>query len=109
MTGSLLRYGVGRWAAQFPVTLSFPWHTFAVNVAGSFLLGVVAVWCRDRPGWFLLLGTGVCGGFTTFSTFSLETLILLEKGRPWAAAVYVGGSVGVGLLAALFAVRMARG
>ena len=69
----------------------------------------MAVWCKDRPAWYVLLGTGLCGGFTTFSTFSLETLTMLEKGRPWAAAAYVGGSVAAGLAGAWAAVRLARG
>ena len=109
--GALARYAVGHWAsARYPqALLDFPWHTFGINVLGSFVLGLVAVWCRDRPTWFLLLGTGFCGGFTTFSTFSVELLTLLEKDRPAAAAAYAGGSVAAGLLGAALAVRLARG
>lgn len=107
--GAWLRFVIGHWAARFDAVQHFPWHTFGVNVAGSFLLGLVAVWCKERPIWFLLLGTGVCGGFTTFSTFSVETLVLLEKGRVWSAAAYAGGSVLAGLAAALVAMRLARG
>jgi CrcB protein len=107
--GAWLRFAVGQWAARFDAVQHFPWPTFGINVAGSFLLGLVAVWYKERPLWFLLLGTGVCGGFTTFSTFSVETLALLERGRLWSATAYAGGSVLAGLLAALIAVRVARG
>lgn len=106
--GAVLRYAVGRWAAGYHAVQAFPWHTFGINVLGSFALGLVAVWCKDRPGWFVLLGTGVCGGFTTFSTFSLETLTLVEKGRGWSAAGYVAGSVAAGLVGVLLAMRWAR-
>jgi CrcB protein len=109
--GALARYAVGRWAsARFPhALLDFPWHTFGINVLGSFVLGLVAVVCKDRPTWFFLLGTGVCGGFTTFSTFSVELLTMLEQDRPTAAAGYVAGSVAAGLLGAWVGVRLARG
>jgi CrcB protein len=106
--GAVLRYAAGRWAAGYHAVQEFPWHTLGVNVVGSFVLGAVAVWCKDRPGWFLLLGTGLCGGFTTFSTFSLETLTLIEKGRGWAATGYVTGSVAAGLVGAAVAVRWAN-
>lgn len=109
--GAAARYAVGRAVAdRFPhALLDFPWHTFGINVLGSFALGLCAVWCKDRPTWFFLLGTGVCGGFTTFSTFSVELLTMLEKDRTAAAAGYAGGSVAAGLLGALLAVRLARG
>src|SRR5262245_56705378 len=109
--GAVARYALGHQAAAwFPHTLRhFPWHTFAINVLGSFVLGLVAVWCKDRPTWFFLLVTGVCGGFTTFSTFSVELLTMLEEDRTGAAAAYAGGSVAAGLLGAMFAVRLARG
>ncbi len=92
---------------------SFPWGTFAVNVLGSFVMGVVVVLVllRGEVGWeraapFLM--PGLLGGFTTFSAFSLETFQLLESDRPVAAAAYVGGSVAVGLLALSAGVAAAR-
>ncbi|OWK37700.1 fluoride efflux transporter CrcB [Fimbriiglobus ruber] len=108
--GSLARYAIGRWASSYPAIETFPWHTFGINVLGSFILGLVAVWCKDadRRTWFLLFGTGVCGGFTTFSTFAVETLTMLEKDRVAAAGAYVGGSIAAGLLGAMIAVRIAR-
>lgn len=109
--GCVARYAVGRAAPLLLDLRTFPWHTFGINVAGSFVLGLVAVWYKShpQPAWYLLLGTGFCGGFTTFSTFSLETLTLLEEDRPAAAAVYAVGSVVAGLVAAGLAVKLARG
>lgn len=103
--GAVARWGVNRW---FPVawTESFPWPTFLINALGSFLLGVLAAVARDRPGWYALLGTGFCGGFTTFSTFSVELLKLLDDDRPVAAAVYALGSVLAALVGAWLGVRM---
>lgn len=93
--GSLTRFGVAEWFKVREWSTGFPWHTFAVNVLGSFLLGLLAGWCRepDRQSWLALGGTGFCGGFTTFSTFSLETVSLLESNRLAAAAGYVGGTL----------------
>lgn len=75
----------------------FPWGTLIVNVLGSFAMGVVAVMLMERAGAWAryapLVMTGVLGGFTTFSAFSLDALTLLERGRPAAAAGYVAASV----------------
>jgi CrcB protein len=101
--GAVARFAVGRLLAN----PEFPWHTLGINAAGSFALGVLAVACRDRPGWYLLLGVGVCGGFTTFSTFSVEALDLLAKNRPGAAAGYVLGSVVAALAGAWVGMRAA--
>jgi CrcB protein len=60
-----------------------------------------------HKNWYLLLGTGFCGGFTTFSTFSYETLQLILDHRPWRASLYVFGSVSAGLFGAWLGVRMA--
>jgi len=76
----------------------FPWGTFAVNVLGSFLLGAIAAAALGEA-WYALLGTGFCGGFTTFSTFSLETFRLVEEGSHEIAARNVALSLGFGLLA----------
>lgn len=94
--GAMLRYlgagMVGRWLGP-----GFPWGTAFVNVLGSFIMGVVAVMLIERSGasprlaGFLM--TGVLGGFTTFSAFSLDAMRLIEAGRMGAAAGYVFGSV----------------
>ena len=81
----------------------FPWGTFIINVAGSLLLGVivsVTAGPEISDAWYALLGTGFCGGFTTFSTFSYETLRLLEDGSREIALRNVAFSVTAGLLAA---------
>ena len=80
-----------------------PWGVMAINVAGSFAIGALAVplLLSDRGPHPLapFLVTGVLGGFTTFSAFSLDALRLVEGGRIGAALLYVGGSVGLALLA----------
>jgi CrcB protein len=97
--GAPARYLVDRWV-QSRHASAFPWGTFVVNVAGCAVLGVVAgaVSAAGGPGWLLaLVGTGFCGALTTFSTFSFETVRLVEEGSPRLAAAYVGLSVAAGL------------
>ena len=78
---------------------AFPWGTLAVNVAGSMVMGLLVAWLVTRAGasWSqdarLLLMTGVLGGFTTFSAFSLEAWLLWERGAVGLAAMYVVASV----------------
>ena len=108
--GTNARYFLGCAVARFQGDAAFPWATFLINVLGSALLGVVAAAYLNHPdparrNWYLLLGTGFCGGFTTFSTFSLEALTLIQDGRPWTALAYALGSVACGLLAVWVAVR----
>jgi fluoride exporter len=79
---------------------TMPWGTFTVNVAGSLVLGVVARLATDGglPGWALtLVGTGFCGALTTFSTFSYETVRLVDGGAWRTAALTVAGSLAAGL------------
>ena len=81
----------------------FPWGTFTINVTGSFVLGVVtgaALYHGLGPLPKTAIGTGFCGGYTTFSTFSYETLRLLEEGSFGAASLNAAASVVVGLAAA---------
>ncbi len=94
---------------------AFPFTTFWINVAGSLLLGMlleaIAESGRDtgwRRGLRLGVGTGVLGGFTTYSTFSVETVLLLRSGNGLLAAGYALASVVTGVLAALLGVRLVR-
>lgn len=112
--GANARYWLGLHIRALQGAVAFPWATFAINVSGSVVLGLVAAAFLNHPdesrkSWYLLLGTGFCGGFTTFSTFSLEALELLRAGRTGTAAVYVLGSVAAGLFGAWLAVRLAEG
>ena len=93
--GAPLRYLTDR-AVQKRHNSLFPWGTFAVNVAGSLVLGVLAGAAVSSQA-YALLGTGVCGALTTYSTFSYETLRLTERGNGLLAAANVTASVLVGV------------
>jgi len=108
--GTLLREAID---SAVPETASgFPWATLAVNLGGSLVIGVVVVVALDRvaPSRFVrpLLGTGFCGGLTTFSTFAVETDRLLRAGSIGIAFAYVLASVAVGLLAVAAGAGTAR-
>lgn len=104
--GSVLRYVIG----LIPVTetLAFPIKTFAINVIGCLLIGVIAVSASKNielnPQMLLFLKVGLCGGFTTFSTFALETSDLMKSGHMGIAFLYVVLSMIVGI-AVIFAVE----
>ncbi|HET7386494.1 MAG TPA: CrcB family protein [Nocardioidaceae bacterium] len=85
----------------------FGWTTFAINVVGCFLLALLPAASTIRAHHYLppLLGTGLLGGFTTLSTFSDQTRVLLAAGRVWLAATYVVGTLAAGLLAVALADR----
>ncbi len=75
---------------------SFPWSTFGINIVGSLLIGAFFAWeasTSPTSAYRLFFATGVCGGFTTFSTFSWETLQLIEKGQWNLALLYAVASV----------------
>jgi CrcB protein len=86
----------------------FPWATFGINVFGSFLLGVLFACMKDRMHWYFLLGAGFCGGFTTFSAFSLETLALIEGERWMEAILYPAGSVLAGLAGVWLGIQLGK-
>ena len=97
--GAPSRYLVDRWV-QSRHPSRFPWGTFTVNTIGCLVLGLVAggVSRADGPGWLLtLLGTGFCGALTTFSTFSFETIRLVEEGATRVAVGYLLLSLAAGL------------
>ncbi len=90
--GAMGRYGI----SLLPLKSAFPWLTLLTNVLGALVIGVVVGVTADNaasPNTVLFWKTGVCGGFTTFSTFSLETLRLLEGGQTGAGLLYAGASV----------------
>ncbi|MFD3656298.1 fluoride efflux transporter CrcB [Streptomyces sp. NPDC058620] len=86
----------------------FPWGTFTVNAVGSLLLGVLTGAAVSEP-LYALVGTGLCGALTTYSTFSYETLRLAEGGRVFLAAANVVGSLLVGLGAVFLGAELAGG
>lgn len=103
--GSIARYFCQKWVAE-NIQHPFPWGTFAVNVAGCFLIGIIyAIAERTTvlaPQIRLLLITGFCGGFTTFSTFAFENMNLLRNGDMTYMLLYTLASVVLGI-AAVFA------
>lgn len=100
--GGALRHGVNVGAARL-FGFGFPFGTLIVNIAGSFIMGALAGYFVFRPGigqhFRLFLTTGVLGGFTTFSAFSLDTALLVERHAYASAAGYVVGSVFASLVA----------
>jgi fluoride exporter len=109
--GTYVRYELSKWFNTQPWGQSFPWGTFFINVSGSFILGAAAVVFLEKlpqhQDWYLPLGTGFCGGYTTFSTFEWETFKLVRD-RSWGlAAANVFGSVVVGFVGVLLGVFVA--
>lgn len=109
--GGAARHGVSVAALRL-LGLGFPYGTLAVNIAGSLIMGLLIGWFAHKgdPGesWRLFLTTGILGGFTTFSTFSLDAALLYERGELGTAALFVATSVGLalaGLFAGLFIFR----
>lgn len=109
--GALLRF----WTSQGVYSLlgrAFPYGTLAVNVSGSLLMGLLYVYFFDRavlaPEWRAALLIGLLGAFTTFSTFSIETLNLIEQGELAKAVLNVLLSVGLCLLATFFGILIGR-
>ncbi len=103
--GGVLRHGVNVGCARF-CGVAFPWGTLTVNVVGSLAMGLIVGWLAARAGegWSealrLFLTTGILGGFTTFSAFSLDSVLLWERGQLGLALAYIGASV-AGSIAAL--------
>jgi fluoride exporter len=109
--GGGLRHAVNLLAMRL-LGFSFPAGTLIVNIAGSLIMGLLIGWFAHKAdpgqGWRLFLTTGLLGGFTTFSTFSLDVALLYERGQLWAAAGYAAMSVVLaisGLFAGLYLVR----
>jgi CrcB protein len=110
--GAALRHGINILSMRVLGT-AFPYATLFENVSGSLVMGLLAGYFAFRSGdvsqqWRLFLTTGILGGYTTFSTFSLDTALLYERGELGLAALYVAGSVALsisGLFAGLALVR----
>jgi fluoride exporter len=107
--GSILRYIISLFVGKH-VPLIFPLGTFLVNVSGCFLIGMfyslAARHTIFEPDWRLFLVTGFCGGYTTFSTFSYDGLILLKQGAVFSFMLYALGSIVLGLLATFAGVSL---
>ena len=109
--GSVLRHAVNQASAAY-FGVNFPWGTLSVNIVGSLAMGLLAGWFAFRGEsdqlLRLFLATGILGGFTTFSAFSLDAALLWERGEMVAAAFYMGGSVAaavIGVFAGLAVMR----
>ena len=111
--GGALRHGVNVGTARLLGT-SFPWATLGVNVVGGFAMGVLAGWLalKAGEGWTqsvrLFLATGILGGFTTFSAFSLEAVLLWERGQTGAVVAYVLASVVLSIAALVVGLWIVR-
>lgn len=110
--GSIARYLCHRWMLMI-YPHSFPFGTFAVNIIGCFLIGLF--WgitfrsFQSNENWKLFLMTGICGGFTTFSAFTLEGIGLIKEQKPGLFLLYIGGSVATGLLATYAGMKIIQG
>jgi len=108
--GVNVRYWMGAWISRW-ASPQFPWPTFTINVSGSFAIGFLAVllarWL-PHPNIRLLVIVGFLGGYTTFSSYSYETITLAERGELALALVYVTSSVILGLAAVGSGVALAR-
>lgn len=109
--GTYLRYVVGKWFNSQPWAQGFPYGTLFINVTGSFILAAAAMILLERlppkhQDWYLLIGTGFCGGYTTFSTFEWETFKLVRDGSWWYAFGNVLGSVLAGFVGVLLGVLL---
>ena len=109
--GGAMRHGVNVLTARTLGT-GFPFGTLAVNIIGSLIMGLLAGYFAFRGDatqhWRLFLTTGILGGFTTFSTFSLDTAVLWERGAIAMASIYVGASVAVSIAALIAGLLVVR-
>jgi CrcB protein len=110
--GAAIRHGINLGVARLFGT-GFPYATFFINVTGSFVMGLIAAWFAFKGDasqhWRLFLTTGILGGYTTFSTFSLDAALLYERGQLTLAAIYVVGSVVLGIAGLFAGLAIVRG
>ncbi|HKI46525.1 MAG TPA: fluoride efflux transporter CrcB [Balneolales bacterium] len=108
--GSVARYLLSD-AVQSRLLTSFPFGTMTVNLLGCFIIGIIYALSETAnlaPEYRILIATGFCGGFTTFSSFSFESLTLLQDNQYLYAVLYAGFSLVLGLLAAFLGVILIR-
>jgi CrcB protein len=109
--GSVARYLTQSWALRL-LGGDFPWGTLAVNVVGSFIMGVLietfALRWSAGSAMRAFLTVGILGGYTTFSSFSLDTMVLVQRGEAGTAMIYVAASVVVSLAAIFAALHLVR-
>lgn len=110
--GGMVRHGVNGFITDREINSPLPLGIIAINISGSMLLGFLTGYFAfkgDASGnWRLFLTTGICGGYTTFSTFSQDTILLIDRGQPGTAALYVLLSVGLSLIAFFAALWLTR-
>ena len=111
--GSMARYGVGVAAARLMPGSTWPWGTLSVNVVGGLVMGLLAGWLALKSGAGsesvrVFAAVGLLGGFTTFSAFSLETALMIERRQYGMAGAYVGLSVVLAVAALFLGLMMAR-
>ena len=104
--GGLARFWFGIWSVTV-LGSDFPWGTLAINVIGSFIIGLAATTLQSSETRVLIM-VGFCGGFTTFSSYSLQSLELLQSHRWAAAAAYMAGSVALCLAGTLIGAALGR-
>ena len=109
--GSAARYGVNVWSGRL-LGSAFPWHTLTVNIVGCFLMGaiieVMALKLNVSQDIRAFLTTGILGGFTTFSAFSLDFALLVERKSYMAAGAYAAASVVISLAAVFAGLHLVR-
>lgn len=125
-TGAVLRFHLGRLIAHLAPAqaMAFPWATLAANALGSAAMGMLVAWlARHDSGagilgggviggpenWRLLIGVGLLGGFTTFSSFSMETVLLWQRGEAGLALAYIAASLVLGIAGLIAGITFVRG
>ncbi len=111
--GAMARYGLGLAVGRLAPGVAWPWATLTANVAGGFLMGLLAGWLALKAGAGqenirLFAAVGVLGGFTTFSAFSLEAALMIERREIVSAFVYAAGSVVLAIAALFVGLMIAR-
>lgn len=111
--GAIARYGLGLTVGRLVPGAAWPWGTFAANVVGGLLMGLLAGWLALKAGAGqesirLFAAVGMLGGFTTFSAFSLEAALMIERRELATAFVYVAGSVVLSIAALFVGLMIAR-